>query len=361
MIGKTETKVHSARQMQAQRWQALAQDRCALGGGAVYAQIFIGLALYLYDHVSTPGYISVLLTIPFALLLLLLVLKTAPAMRHGKATAFLFALLHLFNAQLIFISLSAILMNTMPDHSLWTMALLVAAALAWANSGRREDALARLTHFAKWLILILLGYALVTALPHGNASYFFPVLGHGWKTIGKGALWMCGAVSCCVWPLLTPQNSQTLSPMLEKKTTAILPVILSILAGCVTMLVSAWLMPVYAMARRETLGWRLMLAINMTPSIPAWSMEVLGVLLLFFLALSYHVTQAAALLCPGKDEPSGWLLLLLLLILVPCAACPFPDIIKALAQIALYRGPVTLAVMLMLYAVSVFRKKGAAP
>jgi hypothetical protein len=49
------------------------------------------------------------------------------------------------------------------------------------------------------------------------------------------------------------------------------------------MLFSVWLMPVYAMARRETLGWRLLLLTNMTPSIPAWSMEALALLLLFFL------------------------------------------------------------------------------
>ena len=49
------------------------------------------------------------------------------------------------------------------------------------------------------------------------------------------------------------------------------------------------------------------------------------------------------------------------IILVPCAACPFPEIAGTLAQIALYRGPVTLAAMLALYTISVFRKKGAAP
>ena len=77
MTGKTTACVHSPQQMKAQRWQALAQDRAALCGISVYAQIFIGLALYLYGHVSTPGYLSVLLTIPFALLLVYLARKTA--------------------------------------------------------------------------------------------------------------------------------------------------------------------------------------------------------------------------------------------------------------------------------------------
>ena len=93
---------------------------------------------------------------------------------------------------------------------------------------------------------------------------------------------MCGAESGCAWPLLMPQNPQTLSPMLTGKRKTVIPVLISILAGCATMAVSVWLMPFYAMARAETLGWRLMLVANMTPSIPAWSTETVGILLLFF-------------------------------------------------------------------------------
>ena len=353
MTGQTTTTIHNQAQMNAQRWQALAEDRCALCGLSVYAQIFIGLALYLYTHVSTPGYLSILLSLPYALLLLFLARKTA-AQSGGQGlvlprlAAFPFLLLHLFNAQLVSLSLCAILMDAMPEQSLWKMALLLSPALAWANSGRREDALSRLSRFLKWVILVLLGYALVTAFPYGSAAYFFPLLGYGWKSVGQGALWMCGAVSGCVWPLLTPQNSQTLSPMLTKKSAAVKPALLSILAGCGTMLVSVWLMPVYAMSRPETLGWRLMLATNMTPSIPAWSMVVIGILLLFFLSLSYHVTQAAALISTKKEPPSGWLLLFLMLLLTPCSVLQFPDILETLSRIALFRGPLTLSLLLLL-------------
>ena len=372
MTGKTETYVHSAEQMKAQRWNALADDRCVLGGVSVFTQVFVGLALYLYTHVSTPGYLSVLLTVPFALLLVLLafgaVKNTDPetgaiafsaGKRLEKPVLFLFLMLHLFNAQLTFVSLCAVLLEAMPEHSQWKLALFSAVALAWAGSGRREDVLARLARFLKWVIFFLFLYVVLSAVPHGSAAHFFPLFGYGWKSIASGALWMCGAVSGCVWPLLRPQNRNSLSPMPERKSRVILPMALSILAGSVLMAVSVWLMPVYAMARSETLGWRLLLIINMTPSIPAWSMETVGVLLLFFLALSYNAAQASALLAriAGKKAMSGWTTLLLLLLLVPCAAPQYGAMLDTLSRLAFLRGPVTLFIVLCLYIGSVFHRK----
>lgn len=372
MTGQTTTDVHSTVQMKAQRWQALAEDRCALGGISVYTQIFIGMALYLYGHVSTPGYLSILLTLPFAFLLLFLARRTAQnsdeqngviaysAGKHGtKFVLFLFLLLHLMNAQLIFVSLCAMLLDAMPEHSLWKMALLVAPVLAWANSGRQEDALARLARFLKWVIFLLLLSTFLSAVPHGRAAHFFPILGYGWKSIAHGALWMCGAVSGCAWPLLMPQNPQTLAPMLTGKRNTVFPALLSILAGCATMAVSVWLMPFYAMARAETLGWRLMLVANMTPSIPAWSTETVGILLLFFLSLSHSANQASALAAQmaEKREASGWVTLLLLLAFVPCAVMQDAAMQETLMHLAFWRGPVTLVLLLGLYLSGAIRKK----
>ena len=192
MTGRTTTTVHSPRELKAQRWEALAEDRCALSALSVYAQSFIGLALYLYSHVSTPGWLSILGTIPFALILLYLASKTtknagetndvlsfAAGKRGTKLVLFLFLLLHLFNAQLVFAALCAVLRNAMPDHSLWKLALLMMPALSWANSGRQGDALARLTRLMKWIIGVLFLYAFLSAVPHGSAAHFFPVLGYG--------------------------------------------------------------------------------------------------------------------------------------------------------------------------------------
>ena len=137
---------------------------------------------------------------------------------------------------------------------------------------------------------------------------------------------------------------------------------LSILAGCAVMLVSVWLMPVYAMSRSETLGWRLLLMINMTPSIPAWSMETVGVLLLFFLALSNSANEASTLIAgmAGKESASGWVTLLLLLLLLPCAVFQFDAVLDTLSTAASFRGPVTLFIVLFLYIGGLLHRKEAA-
>ena len=85
MTGRTETAVHSPAQMLAQRWNILAQDRCALSGLSIYTQLFIGMAMYLYRHVSTPSAISILLALPYGLLLTALSRRIAGRSARKKA------------------------------------------------------------------------------------------------------------------------------------------------------------------------------------------------------------------------------------------------------------------------------------
>ena len=107
------------------------------------------------------------------------------------------------------------------------------------------------------------------------------------------------------------------------------------------------------------MGWRLMLVANMTPSIPAWSTETVGILLLFFLSLSHSASQVSALAAQmaGKRESSGWVTLLLLLALVPCAVMQDAAMQETLIHLAFWRGPVTLILLLGLYLSSTIQKK----
>lgn len=363
MTGKTETNLDSTRRMLAYRWQTLARDRCAISGLTVFTQIFIGMALYLYDQVSTPGYLSILLALPFALGILALaraaarradpqtgVLLSALGEKAVRPALLLFAMLHLLDGLLVFVSICAVLLDVMPDHNLWKISLAVSLALAWANGGRQTEALSRLARFIKWVLIVLLGYCLISAVPYGRAAHFFPLLGSGWGSIGKGALWISGAAWGCVWPLLAPQHANALSSMTADRPGVYAPAAAAMGGGAVMMLFSVWLMPVYAMARRETLGWRLLLLTNMTPSIPAWSMEALALLLLFFLALSFSISQAAGLLARigGKEAPRPGLFLLLMLFLLPVSAAQMPEIQHRLALAALVRGPAALFLLLLI-------------
>ena len=362
MNGNAADYTQAEAQTRLQRWRSFAQDQCSLCAVSVYTQIYMGLSFYLYGNVSTAGSFSILLALPFLCLLLLPAFWIAGKARRGEKTlqasagplvsraAFiLFSLIHLFDAQLVFYAFCAILRNVMPEHHPLALAVTVVLVSAFALHGSHAFALPRLCRFLKWLIGGLLLYCMLVSIPHGQASHFFPVLGYGVHSIKNGALWMFGAVSLGVWPLLMPQEQEALAPVLENKGILIRRMFCSIAAGIITMLFSVWLMPVYAMSRPESLGWRLLLFTNMTPSIPAWSMQVIGLLFLFLLSLSYNISQISRITedAVGK-KPSLFFILVLYLALVPAGVLGQESTSKLLVSLAPIRAALAAAALLIL-------------
>ncbi len=268
--------------MIAQRRTASLRDKSGLNALSVYAQLCVGFSLYLYGQVSTPGYLSALLTAPLLLLFFLparflarrkkpgISVTVSAAGANGSKIFFLcFSLLHLLDAQLAFFTLCAVVRDVMPDFERTAVAL--ASALFCALGGGEDEGLSRLSRPLKWLIGALLLYCVVIAVPHGRAAHFFPLLGYGPASILGGTLWISGAVASAVWPLLTREDTE---PPRRFFLTLRAP-LLALALGIVTYLASVWLMPVYVMQRPESLGWRMLLLVHMTPSVPAWSMEVI--------------------------------------------------------------------------------------
>ena len=372
MNGKTLTSVHSEAAMFAQRWRACVQEQCALQAAGVYAQLYIGMALYLYAHVSTAGYLSILLTAPYLLLIWGLALfvskRTGPEgigaiLGAGAAKAFylLAALVYFLDAQLIFYALCAILRDVMPGQPPVFLAVCAALAVPLGLACNQESVPARVFRPMKWVIAGLLLYCAATSLPYGNAAYFFPLLGAGSESILTGGAWMCGAVSAGVFPLLTVRNEESHGLIQEKKGILLGPLLFALGAAVVTYGLSVWLSPFYTLARPEDLGWRLLLPVHMTPSVPAWSMMVLGLLLLFLLALSNCVSQASRLLarCAGKKEPPTLLYFLLPMALVPAGVLATEPIQDFLADIAPGRALLVLATLAVLAAACLLKKKKA--
>ena len=376
MTGQTLSSVHDPSSMLRQRWEALAHDQCALCGAGIYSQIIIGLSLYVYDHVSTPGWMSVLLMLPYLLGMFLWarllarradaekgVMASAMGEKAARVLGLLPAAAFLFDAALIFFSLCAVIENVLPDLSPRWISLSVALFTSAALIQKNEYALPRLARLLRWLIAVPLLYCAFTAIPHGNAAHFFPLLGYGAPTIGKGALWLWGCGAACVWPLVMPQDARSLSPLLEKPKILLFPLLRALLFGAVTMLVSVWLLPVYAMARPQTFGWRLLLVTHMTPSIAAWSLEVIGLMLLFLLALSGAVSQAALLIARayGRSRAPSPLIFALLLMLVPLGAWPVPEIQRTLCDLAPWRAALAAALLLILTAGFLIRRPRKEP
>ena len=332
MTGQTITSVHNRETQQEERWLALSGDQAALSAFSMFTQMYIGLSLYLYENVGTPGYISILLTAPYALLLALAAKKMskygALSLLYGKRTVpgrvilLILSAINLIDAWLVLLSLCAVLQEVMPGKSLIRMSCAIAAFTALGLKDLNGFALPRLSGFIRWLVALLFIFCILYAIPCGKPDHFFPLLGYGGKSILTGALWMHGTVCGCVWPLLLTDESACVSILTRRRSILLKPVAAAYLAIIIIMLTSVWLLPVYAMVRRETLGWHLLLNTNMTPSIPAWSMEVTALFLMLFLTLHFSVQNAARLLCRFMDRKRAsfpFLLVLAVLLVLPCA------------------------------------------
>lgn len=332
---------------------ALARDRGVLAGVQLYAQLAVGLAVFLYDRVSTPGYWSLLLTAPYLALIWALArqakkrLEAGPAaVSLGRGLSMALALLCLLDAQLVFYALCAVAADVLPDLPPLSAPLALALTMGLCLSDARSRcALPRMARLIRWIAAGALGFCMLCALPCGKAAHFFPLLGRGLDTVGRGALWMCGACAGCVWSWLLPAEE---GPAPGK--TLLFPLAYGLLAGVATMLVSVWLMPFFFMARPETAGWRLLALTNMTPSVPAWSLNVLGLAAVLLPALCASLSQASDLLgrfCV-RSRPSPVLAFMLPCLLIPASA--LPGALETLVRIAPWRAAATPAALLLLIA-----------
>jgi len=315
------------------RRAALTRDRWLLSALNLYAQAAVGLSLYLYGSVSTPGYLSVFLSVPVPVLLVLLAERAAGMGPLPRALCLLPAAVCLMDAQLAFFALCAVLADVMPDLNLPLAAAAYTAALGAGLGGASPYALPRLARLMVFLLIPPALFCGACALGHGNASHFFPLLGYGPESILRGGVWMSGAAASACCPHLLP-GSAKLPPR-----AALTPLLLALLMGALTAAVSAWLMPVYALSGQRTLGWRMLLVAHMTPSVPCWSLAVAGVLMLLLLSVCAGVRRAAAFLGGffGKKSDPGWAAAALMLLLLPAGALQTAPIRDFLIQAAPWR------------------------
>lgn len=368
---QTASSVHTMDDMLSQRSHALALDQCALSGVSLYGQMAIGIAFYLYSHVSTPGYLSILLTLPFLLFLSLgswwlarqtppdeNVIRWALGKKAEKPISLCFALIFLLDAQLAFYALTAMMQNVLPNMSTLLIALSVAFTAAVTLGRGDEYALHRLTRFLRWVFLCIFAYCAITSLPYGSAGHLYPLLGHGGNSIFRGAAWMCGCLGGAACPLILPQQSGSHAALCEKKSAFLGPQLFALLSAVLTALLSAYLMPVYALARPETLGWRMLLITHVNPSQMAWSLFLCAQMLLMLLSLSAGVTRSAALIarCMPHGASKPFLIALLFFFLLPLSALDLDPIEALLRKIAPMRGALAFLLMGLLLPGGIIRR-----
>lgn len=322
------------------RQAALARDTWALSALNLYAQVTVGLALYVYGAVSTPGYLSVLLAMPLLSGLLLLTRWAVQKRKPPRTLLLLPCAACLLDAQSALFSLCALMADVMPDISLPAAALGCALLLSLGLYRLSPHALPRLSRLLMFLIVPMLLFCGICAAGHGKAGHFFPLFGYGPLSILKGTAWILGAAATACCPLFT------MDPPPVK--VLLIPPLLSLLGGAATAFAAAYLMPVYALSAAHTVGWRLLLFTHMTPSVPCWSVQVCAEMLLLLLSLTVSVDRAVRLLgvSLGKRAAGSRAAALLLLLLVPAAAAGIPDVQDALIRI--------LPLRLLLYLIPLF-------
>lgn len=363
-FGRTQTWVHTEESMMMQRKKAEIRQNWALSGLSLYGQLMIGLSLYLYDHVSTPGYFSVLLVLPFLLMLCLAcrwmlrkhqgdnrTIFSAAGNRMGKFAAILWALICWLDGQLAFYALCSMVSNILPTISSFLVALAIAVTVAFALGGRGREGLARLSRLMGWLIFLCILYCAAIGFPYGDDGHLFPLLGYGPGRIFRGGLWLCGCAASACLALLLPGEKLQEDALRENRKCMRRSLGTAVVLAAITALLSAYLLPLYALARPETTGYRLLLLARITPSVAAWSLLVCATMFLMLMTLGTGVQRGAQLfsIAAGKKEIPFSLTTGLLLSYVPWGALNIQPLEDMLIRIAPYRSGMAILALMLLF------------
>lgn len=304
--GKTSTSVHSTQAAQGQRRGEALGNHYTLSACLMYVQVVIGLALVVYQRVSTPGYISVLLLLlPMAGLYYLScrisAAEGAAASLPGRiGEGLLFGCLFL-DAQLSLYAFVAIVREILPDYSNAVIALVTLLCVVPSLKHQNSHALPSLSRLLKYPLLIGLGLSMLGAYRVGSWDHLFPLLGRGSGQILTGSVWLLSALSAALTPLYI--HDQPLDAMSKRR--GFRALLLGLLLGAATAFYSAYLLPYYFLARPATLGAQLLLPVKVYPALVSWSVMVCLLMLLLLVSLSASLSRGLHLLSHSIGRTIG--------------------------------------------------------
>ena len=125
---------------------------------------------------------------------------------------------------------------------------------------------------------------------------------------------------------------------------------LLLLALCALLVIAmyTYLLPPYALTEQLSMGERLLLPVQISSSVPGWSLYVCSLILLLFVSYTGLISRSAAFLhgsCTREDHPSDLLLLLLILLSLPFAFLYAHDVQDYLLLLLPYRAIPYLAAL----------------
>lgn len=353
---QTHTSVHSRAAALGQRQGQSIRDHFTLSGILLYAQVVIGCALVLYEQVSTPGYISILLLLlPMGVLYAIsLFLSSRSYLREkltGKiADGLLFICLFL-DAQFCLYAFSGIVREILPDYSSALISFVTLLCVLPSLRKQHSHALPSLARLMKYPLLVGLGAGMLGAARMGRAEHLFPLLGRGTESIVQGSVWMLSALSAALTPLYIHQMPEN---RLQRRQGAV-SLALGLLLGAGTALLSAFLLPFHFLALPDAPGAHLLLAVKVHPALFSWSVTVCLMMLLLLIGLAASLSRGLHLLSHATGRPvGGWLGLLL----VPLPAISTDQAQRTLIALAPVKTGCMLAAIVIL-SLGLLGKKGA--
>lgn len=335
-LTQTATQVHSPSSQLHQRWEAYVSDQYKLSALSLLAQLWLSHSLFLTDRVSTPSYLSMLLILAPASALYLWTLLLSRQVKKdtgiltallprmlGRGLEWLIALSLLTDAVFLLCGVSSLLGDILPTLRHYLIAPLIALFAASSLMRNQPFALIRLAGFLFFPLLAGITLSSASALQEGSAAHFFPLLGKGASSICMGTVWLCGNLGSICLPLLMPGEEAALRRMRQKgKRRGMLALLACMLFSALISAMYTYLLSPYALSDAASVGMRLLMPVQISSSIPGWSLYVCALILLLLIAYSGSVSRCAAFFsghCTKEKHAPDWLIAIVILFTVPCA------------------------------------------
>ncbi|MBQ9264194.1 MAG: hypothetical protein IJ189_08305 [Clostridia bacterium] len=290
-----------------------ARCRSMATGISLYAQVIIGLCLFLTEYTGTPGWMAILLTGPVTFLCAWLARRTPVC--KGAVSRALVGLIAWMDEVIVFYVLCGLCKALLPDLNAWLLSAVL-CALSWFSSVGKERALMLASRPIIPLILVPIAYNACAAVPNMDLGNLFPLLGAGMPRLLGGAVWMLGSTVPACLIFLTPAANAPARPSL-------LPPVLGLLFGAITAFLYALLLPYPALQRPAALSEKLTLLTQLSSPTAGWSLLIGAQLFLLFYSLTLNLSRAGEMICAlgnkkGKPQLLTAALLLPSLIIGAC-------------------------------------------
>jgi hypothetical protein len=341
--------------------------------------MWLSHSLFLSDHTATPSYLSALLfLLPAALLYFLC---RFVARECGNSTCAMDALLPrqfafvmrtfialslLTDGIFLLCGVSSLLNEMLPTVRRYIIVPFLCCVCFGALVRNTPDAIFRLAGYLFFPLLIGLGLSASPALPEGDVHHFFPMLGHGASTVLQGTRFLMGSAGCVCLPLLLPDPTPAHMRQANPRIRAGLLLLLCALAASMVMALYSYLLPAHMLTDSRSMGARLLLPVQVSSSVPGWSLYVCMLVLLLFIAYTGAISRCAVFLTAPSaiSQPPSTLKLLILIALTGIPAFFYSHRIQSMLTALLpWRFvPYVLAVLCCLpMAIRSLFKRRAAP